>query len=132
MQKGVNMEEGGGDEAFVKNPVDAILYSYLLALGEFDFDFGTEGMWMMWLIFLTSTFFLLIVLLNLVIAIMGSAYARLEELSEQSMAQEQIIMIMENNYLINRKKKFKKANYLIIVADDDDEEDQEVIQQLKE
>ena len=75
------MAEGEGD-VFIKNPIDALIYAYLLALGEFDTNFGGDDMWLQWFFFLLSTFLLLIVLLNLIIAIMGSAYNKLEEIQE--------------------------------------------------
>jgi len=94
------------DETFIKNPVDAVIYAYLLALGEFDTNFGGDDMWLQWVFFLISSFILLIVLLNLIIAIMGSAYAKLEEIQDQALAHEQLSMILDNSFLVNRAEMF--------------------------
>jgi len=61
-------------------PATALQFAYLLSLGEFDLDFVSYDRWLLWIFFIAATFFLLIVLLNLIIAIMGSAYERLSEI----------------------------------------------------
>jgi len=114
------------EKQFIENPIDAVLYAYFISLGEFDYDFSGDDKWLSWAFFLISTFVLLIVLLNLIIAIMGSAYAKLEELQESALVQESLQMIMENSFLIDRKEHFKNVSYLISVREDDEDEEEEL------
>ena len=58
----------------------AIIYTYRLAMGDFSldsldsFEDGFEK-YFMWIVFLISSLFLVIVLLNLLIAIMGMTFS---------------------------------------------------------
>ena len=69
-------EDDDRDVSF-SNPIGALIYSYLLALGEFDYSFNgpASSRYFEWAFFLSFTYLLLIVMLNLIIAIMGSTYA---------------------------------------------------------
>jgi len=61
------------------NPFMAVIYTYRMAMGDFsldqlsNFDNNFE-IYFMWSVFLIGSFFLVIVLLNLLIAIMGATF----------------------------------------------------------
>jgi len=69
------------DERFAGNSfIDASLYSYRLVLGDFDTgNFGSVAVPFVWMFFLMSTIFNLIVMLNLLIAIISDSYARITD-----------------------------------------------------
>jgi len=121
----LSAETRSNEEQFIQHEIDALLYSYLISLGEFDMEFKGPSKWLLWIFFTGSTFFLLIVLLNLIIAIMGSAYEKLSEMQESSLIQEQLNMIIENSFLVDRAEFFKGTSYLISVEEDDEDEEEE-------
>ena len=66
------------------NVIKAFIYTYRLTLGDFqldDFDkveeIGVFEYYFLWFIFIFGSLFLVIVLLNLLIAIMGSTFERI-------------------------------------------------------
>ncbi len=63
-------------------------------------------------------------MLNLLIAIISEAFARIYELSDQANYQEKAVMIAENSYLIpnHRKENFVEENKYILMAIDIEEE----------
>ena len=80
---------------------------------------------LVWLLFLLVTVFVMIILLNLLIAIISDSYANVAAAAEQAKYQERASMIAENNYLIpeGQKISYAKQNGLIIIATDLDKED---------
>lgn len=76
----------------------AIKYVYLTVIG--DFQYGTFGensdSPLLWIFMFITTFYVLIVLLNMLIAIMGATFGRVEGISEGSMLRERLQLIMEN------------------------------------
>jgi hypothetical protein len=74
--------KGKGDDPenvkIVQGYGSAIFYSYKILIGEFDTDyFLYNGAIICWFYFLLATFFNLIVMLNLLIAIISETYTRL-------------------------------------------------------
>lgn len=70
----------GNDEAdrFIHTPIDAILFTYRMILGDFDSSaFGSVAMEMVWLLFIFCTLFNMIIMLNLLIAIISESYAKI-------------------------------------------------------
>ena len=55
-----------------------------MSLGDFDTGegFGKEYRWMVWIIFLLTTLFIMIIMLNLLIAIMGDTFGQVKENEE--------------------------------------------------
>lgn len=98
------------------NVAEAFIFSYKMGLGDFNTDgFGTVDEEILWIIFLLNTLIILIVLLNLVIAIMGDTFDRVQETQENSMLKELTQMIRENEFLFSRKRAFKRAKYIIVI-----------------
>lgn len=79
----------------------AIRYTYLLALGDFttdDFSYGLDEHFL-WILFFLVSIALPIVLLNMLIAIMGTTFSRVETTSEANMLRERLSLIIENSFL---------------------------------
>ena len=95
---------------------DAFIFSYKMGLGDFDTDgFDTVDEEVLWIIFFINTLIILIVLLNLVIAIMGDTFDRVQETQEKSLLKELSQMIRENEFLLSRKRVFKRSKYVIVI-----------------
>ena len=66
-----------------------MMISYKFALGDFETEggdngpFGVENLWMCWILFILNTLFLLVILLNMLIAIMGDTFNRVQESMEE-------------------------------------------------
>ena len=82
LQQGVgdmaNYVEGGG--SLPGDYFQSFIYSYRLANGDFDYgffdDLPTADYYLAWFLFVFGSLFLIIVLLNLLIAIMGDTFGR--------------------------------------------------------
>ena len=72
---------------------------------------------MIWFIFIFGSLFLVIVLLNLLIAIMGDTFSRVLESIENLIIREKVMLISENESLYDRVEKFKHSQYLIMVTE---------------
>eukprot|EP00344_Euplotes_crassus_P002509 CAMPEP_0196995916 /NCGR_PEP_ID=MMETSP1380-20130617/1922_1 /TAXON_ID=5936 /ORGANISM="Euplotes crassus, Strain CT5" /LENGTH=281 /DNA_ID=CAMNT_0042411725 /DNA_START=101 /DNA_END=942 /DNA_ORIENTATION=- len=105
-----------GENLAGSNVFDAFIFSYKMGLGDFlTDDFGTRDEEFLWIFFLLDTIIILIVLLNLVIAIMGDTFDKVQETQEKSMLQELANMIRENEFLFSRSRAFKKAKYIVVI-----------------
>mmetsp|Transcript_20660 Transcript_20660/g.19667 ORF Transcript_20660/g.19667 Transcript_20660/m.19667 type:complete len:226 (+) Transcript_20660:874-1551(+) len=79
----------------------ALLYSYLLSIGEFGTDnFPIFGETAAWFFFILSSLFVLIVMLNLLISIVSETFARVNGDKERIMYQDMVDLIVENQFLI--------------------------------
>ena len=106
---GRNSSDDAGNLAGSKI-TDAFIFAYRMGIG----DFQTGGFWtrdeeILWIIFLFNTILVLVVLLNLVIAIMGDTFDRVQETQEYSKLKEITQMIRENEFLFSRKKKLQES-----------------------
>jgi len=98
------------------NYIDAFLFSYKIGLGDFSTDgFNTKDEEMLWIFFLLNSMIILIILLNLLIAIMGDTFDRVQETQENSMFKELASMILENEFLFSRIKEFSHAKYILVI-----------------
>lgn len=62
------------EEPFIHNFIEALEYTYMLTLGEFEPEFGSVNVWLAWILFILCTVFNLIVMLNLLIAIISDTF----------------------------------------------------------
>lgn len=111
---------------FTTGYINSILYVYQMTLGAFDTTaFGDVAPTLVWVLFLLVTVFVMIILLNLLIAIISDSYANVSAAAEQAKYQERASMISENNHLIpdSVKKTYAKESGLILIATDLDKED---------
>lgn len=86
--------------------------SYLLALGEFDTDFSSS---FAQFIFVFGTVFLMLTLLNLVIALMGDAYEEvMSGIAEQDTNDTNSMIIEMENYFF-WKRDYDKQSFLYTI-----------------
>lgn len=75
----LSLNNADAEGAFVLGFLDSINFTYRMALGDFDTDsFVGADLWLVWTMFLLATVFLLIVMLNLLIAIISDTYERVQ------------------------------------------------------
>lgn len=102
----------------------AFIYTYRMTLGDFQLDafgvFEEKGLifefYFLWIIFIAGSLFLVIVLLNLLIAIMGETFSRVQEALVNLSIRERVLLVSENESLFDRHKLFKNAQYLVIIS----------------
>jgi hypothetical protein len=66
--------------------IDSLLYTYRMGLGDFDTGNYNDSKYatLVWILFILCTVFIQILLLNLLIAIMGDTFERVQEMKEQA------------------------------------------------
>lgn len=96
----------------------AFLYVYNLSLGEFDTDnFNPNDQVYLKIMWFINTLITLVVFLNLLIAIMGDTFDRVQETAESNMLKELASIMIENDAIISREKVFKDSKYIIVVSE---------------
>ena len=122
---GRNSEEDNfsGDNAW-----QAFIYSYRTGYGDFDVEgFGTRDEILIWIIWFINTIIIAIILLNLVIAIMGDTFGRVQETQEATKLKEYASIMRESEFLFTRSSFFRKTKYIIVIepnkSDEDDQGD---------
>ena len=78
---------------------------YILALGEFNTEnFKFEGEdYLIWFIFICTTFITQITFLNMLIAIMGDTFDRVSEVKQQSALKEKISILADYVIVVSRE-----------------------------
>ena len=69
----------------------------------------------MWAVFMIASLFLVVVLLNLLITIMGCTFSDVSAQILNLRIREKILLITQNETLFNREKVFGNSQYLIII-----------------
>jgi len=69
------------------------------------------------IIFLCGSLFLVIVLLNLLIAIMGATFERVMEGIQNLGVREKVLLVSENESLFKRERIFRNSQYLVIISE---------------
>ena len=101
---------------------DAFIFSYRMGLGDFNTDnFDTKDEVLVWIFWFLNTLIILIILLNLVIAIMGDTFDRVQETQESTMLQQFCSIIRENEFVMNRGRTFKGIKYIVIIQPETNE-----------
>jgi hypothetical protein len=98
---------------------DSIVSVYMLgALGDFesgDFAQGYNATIAMSL-FILGTFVIQVVFMNMLIAIMGDTFARVQEIAEESGLKERVVLINDHDWLVDIKQLFRGKKYIFIVS----------------
>jgi hypothetical protein len=107
-----------GEDVFVETYIESILKIFQLMLGDFDTEkFGTTGYAVVYLMFAVAAIFLIVVMLNLLIAIISDTFANVQSQAQRKMYQEFAQLICESFHLLPEevKKKYdNQGNYLFI------------------
>lgn len=81
--KDIKGDNGEAVGPWINNYKEAVLYSYKVTLGEFDFDNAAYDNYKpaltLWILFIICSIFMLIILLNMLIAIMSESFAKVQE-----------------------------------------------------
>lgn len=114
---------------FLSSFSHSIIYSYRMSLGDFSLDAFdvSEDVILIWSLFVICSIFTTVILLNMLIAIMGESFNKVNEEAEQQRVREHLQLIVENDFLIDRKKFFGKVKFLIEIKDDIDDHDNDEI-----
>ena len=95
----------------------AIAWTWRNGVGDFhpeDFS-NNRFLHLVEVIWLVCTFWVMIVFLNLLIAVLSDSFDKIQETLENNLLKEMAIMMSENEILVNRKKVFKDMKYLIVI-----------------
>lgn len=104
------------EEAFGIPWIDAFVRSYLVGLGEFGMEnFNGEGGTLIWMFFLLATFITQLLFMNLLIAIMGDTFDRVQDMKVQAAAKEKISMITDFIWVLDLQEEFSDSKYVVIV-----------------
>ena len=91
---------------------------YMLALGEYDLEnFGLNHKDpAVWFLFLLSTFFTQIVVLNMIIAIMGDTFNQVSETKKQGMLKEKLALMADYAVAVPRLSKEESQKIRFVYA----------------
>ena len=78
-------------------------------------NYSGEGGALIWFFFLLATFITQLLFMNLLIAIMGDTFDRVQEVKVQAAAKEKISMITDFIWVLDLQDEFKEAKYVVIV-----------------
>lgn len=101
---------------YVKNNIlSSIISVYLTALGDFDTDGLGRGYYRYaaWGAFIVSTFVVLVVFMNLLIAIMGDSFSRIQPIQEQAALYEQLQLIKDYIWILDLEHIFEGKKYIV-------------------
>lgn len=104
-----------GDKIVGDNLYYVIIYTYMTGLGEFDTEFQdqeNEGYY--WAFFLICTILIQIVMLNLLIAIMGDTFARVQEAKSEAEMKERCKLMSENWFWMRQGRVFANTKYIAV------------------
>lgn len=101
--------------------VNSIVLMYKMgALGDFSTDELQQGYnaGSAMTMFIIATFVILVVFMNMLIAIMGDTFGRVQETALENGLNEQVTLIVDHMFLIDINVLFEGKKYLMIVAPD--------------
>jgi Polycystin cation channel len=109
-----------GEDA-ITGRAGGIGYTYSMILGGFDVaDFETYVPVYFWVLFIAATVFIMIIMLNLLIAIISESFSNINSVSKEANFRERAKIISENMYLVPyciRKYRSEKNSYLLMAID---------------
>jgi hypothetical protein len=120
---GISRENEPGDE-FIKDFWEALLFTYLMTLGDWDIPdtLGKKVLPLGHILFIAASIFNLTVMLNLLIAIISETFGEVNNNRDKFSYQEKAGLIAENIYLIPsfiKKGICEKDSFLIIATEVD-------------
>ena len=100
-------------------PLDAVIHAYLTGLGDFNKDNYSEHNGLtVWMFFLMATFIVQLVFMNLMIAMMGDAYAEIMAIQEQSIMKELCEMMEDHIWMLDIGSIFEHSRYILWLTPD--------------
>ena len=99
-----------GGETLPGDYFQSFIYSYTLANGDFEYgffaDFLKANYYLAWLLFIFGSLFLIIVLFNLLIAVMGETFGSVLGIIQNMTIKVKVMFVSENENLFERKQIF--------------------------
>lgn len=90
------------------------MHAYLLGLGEFQVDnYSHDNKGPIWFFFLAATLTVQLLFMNLLIAIMGSSYGRINEIIDQSTMKELCILMNDHIWILDIEDTYKDMRYIL-------------------
>lgn len=106
------------DQIFVETYPESVKMTFELMLGGFDSEkFGETGYTLVYMVFAIAAVFLIVVMLNLLIAIISDTFGRVQSQAQRKMYQEFAQLICESLHLLTEqqmKDYDSQGNYLFI------------------
>lgn len=101
--------------------LDGLLAMYLLGLGEFDLGDDNDtfssadgvNRGLAWAAFCLATFIIAIVFMNMLIAIMGDTFGKVQERGEENKLKEQVGLMADFVWLLDLAEVFDRKKYVI-------------------
>jgi hypothetical protein len=107
-----------GDDVFVQSYIESISHTFELMIGQFQGDkLGTEGYAFVYFFYSFAAMFLIVVMLNLLIAIISSTFENVNGEAQKRIYQEFSQLICENIHLLKDEVMHdldSQGNYLFI------------------
>lgn len=101
---------------------DAFLDIYLLGIGEFEDKLeginNSPNVYLGWFFLIMATFFVLIVFMNMLIAIMGDTFSQVQSIKEENSIMEQANLIKDHIWLLDLKEIFPNKKHIILLTPD--------------
>lgn len=94
----------------------AFIMSWRMGTGDFDSTtFATRDEVLIWILWFLNTLIINIIFFNLVIALMGDTFERVQSTAEAAMLWEICGLMLENEFLFNRNWVFKGMKYILVI-----------------
>jgi hypothetical protein len=136
---GVPNEEGESEVPLYTTPMNSMLFMFYILLGEVGFSGAFESgkknqAGALWVLFVIATFFFIIVMMNMLVAIMGETFVKNYEIEEQNVLRTKLRFVIDNWYFDPFKGKERtQIQYLVAaILNDGEEEETEAIKELKD
>jgi len=95
-------------------PADALIHAYLTGLGDYNKDTYSEGDAIaVWIFFLGATIIVQLIFMNMLIALMGESFSRINGILTQSTMKELCVMMDDHIWLLNVGEIFKQSRYIL-------------------
>jgi hypothetical protein len=112
-------------EYFGNAIIDCVVSVYVIgALGEFitaRFRHGPSKYAVMFM-FLLSTFFVSVVFMNMLIAIMSDTFSNVQDGEEENGLEERVALISDHLFLLDLEKIFRGQKYILVITPSTSEE----------
>jgi hypothetical protein len=125
---GIVLEDGTVMSSEFNSFSDAFIFSYNTVFGEYSLgNFPLYIPWVAWVFFILETMWVVVILLNLLISIVGGTYGKVNDNKSSIMFQDMVEMIVENDFLLKfpqfswMQKDGVRGKYLILVTPEDGE-----------
>lgn len=107
------------DDLVGSPPIDAIIHAYLTGLGDFGKDnYSEDNSRVVWIMFILATLIVQLIFMNLLIAIMGESFGRINGIMEQSTLKELCSMMLDHIWLQKISEIFEHKRYILWLTTD--------------